>query len=73
MVNGTVPYGKWLPGGMVVKNLPAYADERDLGSTPVSERSPGVGSGSRIPAWRIPQTEESGGLQSMGLQRLRHD
>ena len=26
-----------------------------------------------ITAWRIPWTEESGGLQSMGLQRVRHD
>ena len=28
---------------------------------------------SNIFAWRIPWTEESGGLQSMGLQRVRHD
>ena len=28
---------------------------------------------SRIPAWRIPWTEEPGGLQSGGLQRGRHD
>ena len=28
---------------------------------------------SSILAWRIPQTEEPGGLQSMGLQRVRHD
>ena len=26
-----------------------------------------------ILAWRIPRTEESGGLQSMGLQRVKHD
>ena len=24
-------------------------------------------------AWRIPQTEEPGGLQSMGVARVRHD
>ena len=24
-------------------------------------------------AWRIPWTEEPGGLRSMGLQRVRHD
>ena len=24
-------------------------------------------------AWRVPWTEELGGLQSMGLQRVRHD
>ena len=26
-----------------------------------------------IIAWRIPWTEEPGSLQSMGLQRVRHD
>ena len=28
---------------------------------------------SRILAWRIPWTEESGGLQSTGLQRVGHN
>ena len=28
---------------------------------------------SSILAWEISWTEESGGLKSMGLQRLRHD
>ena len=28
---------------------------------------------SSILAWRTPWTEEPGGLQSMGLQRVRHD
>ena len=28
---------------------------------------------SSILAWRIPWTEECGELQSLGLQRLRHD
>ena len=28
---------------------------------------------SSILAWRIPWTEEPGGLQSMGLQRVGHD
>ena len=28
---------------------------------------------SSILAWKIPWTEESGGLQSMGLQRVEHD
>ena len=28
---------------------------------------------SSILAWRIPWTEEPGGLQSMGWQRVRHD
>ena len=28
---------------------------------------------SSLPAWEIPWTEESGGLQSMGSQRVRYD
>ena len=33
----------------------------------------GMATHSSIFAWRIPWTEEPGGLQSMGLQRIRHD
>ena len=33
----------------------------------------GMAAHSGVLAWRIPWTEESGGLQSMGLQRVKHD
>ena len=33
----------------------------------------GMATHSSILVWRIPWTEEPGGLQSMGLQRVRHD
>ena len=33
----------------------------------------GITTHSSILAWRITWTEESGGLQSMGLQRVGHD
>ena len=33
----------------------------------------GMATHSSIPAWRIPWTEEPGGLQSIGSQRVRHD
>ena len=33
----------------------------------------GMATHSSILAWRIPWTEEPGGLQSMGSQRVRHD
>ena len=33
----------------------------------------GVATHSSILAWKIPWTEELGGLQSMGLQRVGHD
>ena len=57
----------------MVKNLPANA--RDTGLIPGLGTSPGEGNGnhSSILAWRIPWTEERGGLQSMGSQRVRHD
>ena len=33
----------------------------------------GMVTNSSILAWRIPWTEEPGGLQSIGSQRVRHD
>ena len=42
------------------------------GSIPGLRRSPGEGNGNPL-AWRIPETEEPGGLQPIGLQRVRHD
>ena len=33
----------------------------------------GMTTHSSILAWRIPRTEEPGGLQSMGLQRVGHN
>ena len=47
----------------------------DPGSTPGLEDplEKGMATHSSILAWRIPRTEEPGGLQSIGLQRVRHD
>ena len=61
------------PGGSVVKNLCANAG--DVGSITGSERSPEkeMATYSVILAWEIPWTEEPGGLQSMGSQRVRHN
>ena len=61
------------PGGAVVKNLPASAgDAGGTGSVPGSGRSPGEGNSNppQYLAWRIPWTEEPGGLQSMRSQRV---
>ena len=61
---------------LVVKNPPAdVGDMKDRSLTPGLGRSPGGGHAthSRILAWRIPWTEESGGLQSQGSQRVGHD
>ena len=60
---------------LVVENLPANEGEaRDAGSIPGSERSPekGMATHSSILAWRITWTEESGGLQSVESERVRH-
>ena len=58
------------PGGSMVKNLPSNAG--DGGLIPVSGRCPGEGNTthSSILAWEIPWTEELGGLQSTGSQRV---
>ena len=75
------------PDGSVVKNLPANArDAGDVRFDLGLGRSPGRGNGnplredpleeevethSSILTWRIPWTEEPGGLQSMGV--TKHD
>ena len=52
------------PAGVVVKDSPANAgDIREAGLIPGSGRSLGGGHGN---PWRIPWTEEPGGLWSMG-------
>ena len=44
---------------------------RSLGQEDPLEK--GMATHSSILAWRIPWTEEPGRLQSIGLQRVRHD
>ena len=50
-------------------------DTGDAGLIPGSGRSPGkeMAIHSSFLAWKIPWTEEPGGLQHMGLQRVRHN
>ena len=56
-----------------MKNLPAMRETRvrSLGREDALEK--GMATLSSILAWRIPLTEEPGGLPSMGLQRVGHD
>ena len=56
-----------------LKHLPAIRETwvRSLGQEDPLEKE--MASHSSILAWRIPWVEESGGLQSMGSQRVRHD
>ena len=61
---------------LVVKNPPAsVGDIRDVSLIPGSGRSleEGTAIHSSILAWRIPWTEEPGGLLSMRSQRVEQD
>ena len=57
----------------MVKNLPAMQEAwiRSLDWEDSLEKEMATHSG--ILAWRIPWTEEPGGLQAMGSQRVGHD
>ena len=56
-----------------VKNLPVMWETwvQSLGWEDPLEK--GMATHSSILAWRIPWTEDPGGLQSLGFQRVRHD
>ena len=61
---------------LVVKNLPASAgDVIDMDSIPGLGRSPGGGHGNTLQysSWIIPWTEDAGGPQSIGSQRVGHN
>ena len=57
----------------MVRGLPAMRETRvrSLGQEDPLEKE--MATYSRIHAWKIPWTEEPGGLQSMGSQRVGHD
>ena len=58
---------------LAIKNLPVNAEDTgDMGSIPGWEDplEEGMATHSNILVWRIPWTEEPGGLQSAGLQEL---
>ena len=61
----------------MVKNLPANAGNvKDARSIPGSGRFPRgeyMATHSSVLAWRIPRTEESGGLWSVRSQRIGHN
>ena len=63
-----------IPGGSVVKNLPAMQEIHEMQVQSLGQEDPlkkEIATRSSILAWRIPWTEDPGGLQSMGSQR--HD
>ena len=72
-----VVFGDFVVVVLVVKNPPTGQCRRlqnpiqSLGQDGPLEK--GTATHSSILAWRIPWTEEPGGLQSMGSHRVRHD
>ena len=61
------------PVAQTVKHLSAMQETQvqSLGWEDPLEK--GMATHSSILAWRIPWSEEPGGLQSLGSQRVRHD
>ena len=60
----------------MVKNTPAKQEPQEMQVRSLSQEDPleeGMATHSSILAWRIPWTEEPGGPQSMGLQKVGHD
>ena len=67
---GAYPVAQW------VKNPPAMQEMKEswIGSLGRGDsQEEGVATHSSILAWRMPQTEVPGGLQSMGPERVRHN
>ena len=65
-----------LPGGTVVKNLPAKAgDTKDKGPIPGLGRSYGVGNGNPLQYSRLENSMDRGAWQATvhGVQRVGHD
>ena len=57
----------------MVKNLPVMQETRVRSLSWKDPLDKEMATHSSILAWRIPWTEEPGGLQSVGLQRAGHD
>ena len=69
-------HSRGVPGGSAVKNLPAVQETQEMWARSLGREDPleeGMATHSSTLAWRIPWTEEPGGLQYMGSQTIRHD
>ena len=59
-----------------VKNLPAMQETQEMKLQSLGWEEPleeDTAAHSSIPAWKIPWTEEPGGLPSKGSQRVQHE
>ena len=60
----------------MVKNQPAMQETQETQVGSLGQEEPSgeeMSTHSSVLAWRNPWTEEPGGLESMGLQGVRHD
>ena len=60
----------------MIKNMPAMQELQEIWVRSLSREDPmeeNTATHSNIRDWRIPWTEEPGGLQSIGLHRVGHD
>ena len=63
-------------GGSMVKNPPAMQEMQETWVQSVDLEDPlekEMATKASVIPWRIPWTEEPGGLQSIGSQRVRHN
>ena len=67
------PCMRGFPGGSDGKESACSAGGLGLSLGQEDPVEKGMATHSSILAWRIPRTEEPGGLQSMGSQRVGHD
>ena len=65
-------YGTSLVAQMV-KNLPTMQETQVRSLDQEESLEKGLATHSSVLAWKIPWTEEPGGLQSMGLQKVGQD
>ena len=75
-INNTIPSTSIVWASLVaqiVKNLPAMQETRVQSLDREDPLEKIMATHSSILAWRIPWTQEPGGLKSMGSQRVRHD
>ena len=71
-----MPFIKDFPSGSAVKNPPVMQEMQETRVRSLGQEDPleeGMATHSSILAWRIPWTEEPGGLQSTGSQRVRRN
>ena len=67
-------HGSWSSlVAQLANGLPAMRENRVHSLGGIDPLEKGMAPHSSILAWRIPWTEEPGGLQPMGSQRVRHD